>query len=619
MKRWIRALGLLAAYAVSSSAVAAVAGPGQHGLGSIAETGGSNYTFYDMGNAADGTQPWDATLRPVIGTYHLNPTAVQAQLQQLYDSGQRRISLVLWYMPFTTSPYPGSEPGMWAHIVNSQGGHLIPQHEQNLRAVLRWVKYVGFEEVTLRFAQQGGADASSGNAPWNAGWSETQYQENLAFIASTRAIMESVLAPTGVKRQYDLGVELGGITAYQAAAYTKRLWTDYVSRYGSADSYGFSYAAAPGRVAQQIAIYNQVGVRPYAYAIDAYAPPQGDPMDQVLGYVYQEMQQAGDGAKPVIIQETYANDGAVAQRILNALAQRPIKIKHIVQWPVASSNLNVNLTPSAQYNAYGGSSAPSGSILAQNCVLTTTHLCSAWINWTTSNASNVRVYANGALMAIAGSGSENVNWISGPNHFELTSDQGSLGTLDITALPAGTPTLDWLGAELSCDKFQCVTATGSNLQSGCTVGLFAPDWSSYLGAATNVACATNQVSFTIPGNIQQTYAGVNFNVTNPNGKWSEPVYVPIDPPKPVIYKAGLTCAQNQCVWASTTNVTAGCSVSIFAPDWSATLAVLTNVSCNRDAVAFEVPAWIRQQYSAINFNVNNAYSKWSEPYYVNIH
>jgi hypothetical protein len=341
-------------------------------------------------------------------------------------------------------------------------------------------------------------------------------------------------------------------------------------------------------------------------------------MDLVLGYVYQEMQRAGEGAKPVIIQETYANDGEVAQKILAALAQLPIKIKHIAQWPVASSNRHVNLTPSAQYNAYGGSTAPSGSITAQSCVLTTTHLCNTWINWATSGATNVWVYANGALMAIANSGTENVNWISGPSHFEVTSDQGSLGTVDITALPAGTPTLDWLGAELSCDKFQCVTATGSNLQSGCTVGIFAPDWSSYLGAATNVVCSTNKVSFTIPGSIQQTYSGINFNVNNPNGKWSEPVYVPIDPPKPVIYKAGLACAENQCVWASTTNVTAGCSVSIFAPDWSATLAVVSNVDCQRDSIVFEVPAWIRQQYSAIIFNVNNAYSKWSEPYPLSI-
>lgn len=618
MSRWLCVFGLIAACIASFSAMAANAGPGQHGRGSIAEVGGSNYTFYDMGNAAAGARPWDETLRPVIGTYHLNPEAVQVQLQQMYNSGQRRISLVLWYMPFEAPPFPGSEPNMWVHVVNSRGGRLSSQHESNLRAVLRWIKYVGFEEVTLRFAQQGGADPSSNNAPWNAGWSEAQYQENLAFISSTRATVESVLSPTAVKRQYDLGLELGGIVANQAGIYTKRLWTDYVSRFGGADSYGFSYAAARGRVAQQIAIYNQVGVRPSAYAIDVYAPPQSDPIDQVLAYVYQEMQQAGDGAKPIIIQETYANDSEVAQKILDVLAVLPIKIKHIVQWPVASSDLNVHLTPSAEYNAYGGSISPSGSIVAKSCVLTTSHLCDAWINWASSNASNVRVYANGALMAIADNGSVIANWISGENHFELVSDQGSLGTIGITALPAGTPSLDWLGAELSCDKFECVTATGSNLQSGCTVGLFSSDWSTYLGGATNVSCSTDSVTFTVPGAIQQAHVGINFNVTNPNGKWSEPVYVSIDPPKPVIQKAGLTCAQNQCVWASTTNVTAGCSVGIFAPDWSSTLAVISAVACERDSIAFEIPAWIKQQYSSVFFNVNNSYSKWSEPYLLNI-
>lgn len=128
--------------------------------------------------------------------------------------------------------------------------------------------------------------------------------------------MESVLSLSTVKRQYDLGVELGGIVDNQARTYTKRLWTDYVSRFGSGDSYGFSYAVARGRIAQQIAIYDQVGVRPSAYAIDVYAPPQSDPMDQALTYVYQEMQQAGEGAKPIIIQETYADDSEIARKIL---------------------------------------------------------------------------------------------------------------------------------------------------------------------------------------------------------------------------------------------------------------------------------------------------------------
>lgn len=107
MGRWIYVLGLIVTSVASSMAVAATAGPGQHGRGSITEVGGSNYTFYDMGNAAAGTRLWDETLRPVIGTYHLNPEAVQIQLQQMYASGQRRISLVLWYASFEAPPASG--------------------------------------------------------------------------------------------------------------------------------------------------------------------------------------------------------------------------------------------------------------------------------------------------------------------------------------------------------------------------------------------------------------------------------------------------------------------------------------------------------------------------------
>jgi hypothetical protein len=575
--------------------------------------------MYDLGNAANGAAPWDATLRPAIGTYHLNPDAVEAQLQQLYDSGQRKIALVLWYMPFTTAPYPGSEPDMWIHVVNSRGGRLSTQHEQNLRSMLRWIAYIGFDEVTLRFAQQGGADPSSDNAPWSSGWSEQQYLENLAFITNTRSIMESELAPTSIRRQYDLGVELGGITKNQAGIYTKRLWTDYVARFGNADSYGFSFAIARGRVAQQIAIYDQTGTRPNEYAIDVYGAPSSDPIDVAIDYVHEEMARAGEGEKPVIIQETFANDEDTARRILLALTLTPMKIRYIMQWPVYSAQQNVHVLVPSQYNAYGGSAAPGGILSARSCVLPAdSHLCTSKISWSTSNTTNTSVFANGALMAMDAHGTASANWISGPNQFQLTSDQGVLDNIVITAFPAGTPTLDWLGAGLSCDKFQCVTATGSNIENGCTVGIFAPDWSTYLGAGLDVSCKSNSVTFRLPESIQRTYEGINFNVNNPSGRWSEPVYVPIDPPPPVLYKAGLACDQNQCIWASAINVTAGCSVSLFAPDWSSTLAVLTNVSCQHDRIAFEIPAWIRQQYQAIHFNVNNSYQKWSAPMYVRI-
>lgn len=605
-----------------------VAKPGKYAAGKIVELGGTNLTL------SDGWQ------RPVIPTYHLNPTRVAAQMKQLYKSGQKKIVFFLWYMPIGGVTPPGGEPHTGnGYIADSAGGALCPQHQENLRAMARLAKSIGFTEVTLRFGQQGGADPSSKNAPWQSGWSEAGYLENRSFIFHTRAILESELASSSVKRWYDLGVELGGITENQNTMYTRRLWSDYHNRFGKEDSYGFSVAVWRGRVAEMIRNYDASGGRPNRYAIDTYGEGQGDPVDVALGYTYDEMNKAGDGKKPLVIQETYADNAEVAKRIVSALNRWPITLQSINQWPQRTMKESV-LTPLPQYKAYGGSSASSGTIVAGPCVLAPGQtVCESQVSWETSYASNVAVYVNDKLMAALPSGSVAAPWIGGPARFELRSNEGVLATTTITALPAGTPTLDAESPKLTCDAFQCVAATGSNIAPGCQVSLFTPDWSVATPGAPNPAllatvpassCEPNAVRFEVPAAILSKYKSINFNVSNPNGKWSEPVMASIDRPAPSISQAGLGCDKNQCIWANGANIAKGCSVAIFTPDWSAAagaapgaanpalLATVTSVECDRAGVSLEIPAWILSKYRAVNFNVNNPYGKWSEPRYLKI-
>lgn len=606
---------------------ASVAKPGKYASGKIVELGGTNLTL---------SEGWE---RPAIATYHRNPSRVAAQMRQLYRSGQKKIVFFLWYMPIGNAPLPaGAEPHTWnGYIADSMGGELVPQAQENLRAMARLAKAIGFNEVTLRFGQQGGGDPSSKNAPWNNGWSEAGYLENRSFIFNTRAILESELAGSSVKRTYDLGVELGGITENQNTKYVRRLWSDYSNQFGKGDSYGFSVAVWPGRVAQMIKDFDASGGRPNSYAIDTYGEGQGDPVDVAMGYSWDEMRKAGDANKPLIIQETYADNPEVARRIVNALNRWPITIQHVNQWPQRTMKESV-LTPLPQYKNYGGESTASGTLVAAPCVLAPGQtVCESQISWTTTYASNVAVYVNGKIMAALPYGSVAAPWISSsPARFELRSSEGVLSTVTISALASGTPTLDQDSAKLTCDSFQCLAANGTNIEKGCSVALFTPDWAPVTPSAPNPAflasvpassCDPGALRFEIPAWIQAKYKAVNFNVSNPNGKWSSPVYASIDRPAPSLSQAGLGCDRNQCIWASGANIVPGCTVAIFTPDWApvnpsapnpAQLATVTNVSCQMTGLSFEIPAWIQAKYRSVNFNVNNPYGKWSEPRSVKI-
>ena len=68
-------------------------------------------------------------------------------------------------------------------------------------------------------------------------------------------------------RRTDHGVELGGITDNQNTTYTRRLWSDYHNRFGKDDSYGFSIAVYPGRMAEMLRNFDASGGRPSATAV----------------------------------------------------------------------------------------------------------------------------------------------------------------------------------------------------------------------------------------------------------------------------------------------------------------------------------------------------------------
>src|SRR5215510_14396376 len=85
------------------------------------ERGGSNYPMYSVGNYLD--YPTDSdwfipyNLRPVIGTYHLAPDTVKKQLERMFENGQRKIALDLWYSDLSGDG-DLADSAVYGHVVN---------------------------------------------------------------------------------------------------------------------------------------------------------------------------------------------------------------------------------------------------------------------------------------------------------------------------------------------------------------------------------------------------------------------------------------------------------------------------------------------------------------------
>ena len=312
------------------------------------EIGGSNYPMYSVGNYLE--YPTDSdwvipyNLRPVIGTYHLAPDTVKKQLAAMYNNGQRKIALDLWYSDFSRDFNLVDSP-LYGHVVSATIGKLIPQHEQNLINLLNDIVNQGFNQIMFRFDTQGDSDPRG----WTS-WQEDLYLKNWSFVSSTKATVKKTLEGKKIKVLYDLDGELAGLTVGQTEEYFQRMWGDYVKTYGSHNTIGFSFAVSPSRdFANAIALYDKVGKRPDIYGFDIYGDEFGG-----LQFLQSELQAAGDGNKPVFMEEAYYNDQVADYEIKQARSALHMNILFIMQWPEQRGAIQQNFSVQypADYSAY---------------------------------------------------------------------------------------------------------------------------------------------------------------------------------------------------------------------------------------------------------------------------
>ncbi len=289
----------------------------------VMEVGGSNYPMYDVQGYLDNNDDWfkEGALKLVIGDYHLNPDKVNDQLTTMYQNGQRKIALVIWFSHFN----PSITTETYGHVLPSNKDKLTDQHKSNFINVLNQIKSIGYDEIILRFGPQSSAAPKS----WGDLWNEEQYQENWNFINNTIKTMESTLGDSP-QRVYDLGVEMGGITKGQTEKYVKKLWDNFRYVHPELKSFGFSFAHQPGRLDNLIKNLASTGKLPDEYAFDIYQN-----FATKIENIKQELADNGEEDKIIVIQEFPYNTKEVYTEMMQSIATNNLKVRYIMQWPVA--------------------------------------------------------------------------------------------------------------------------------------------------------------------------------------------------------------------------------------------------------------------------------------------
>lgn len=315
--------------------------------------GGSNHWLYAHGTADGGNtnQSWylpALNLRPTLGTLEHDPGLVHQQMIAMRKAGQTTYVLPIYnknlFACELSSCNDGLPDGVYGDVVDSgQYAQMRPQHRANLQQIVTWAVQLGFERIVVRFFANGDPQT------W-AAWDEVAYQRTWNFIVDAHESARSSFGLAWGKRKapsypvlvFDIGAEQAGVDVQQMKPFIKRLWSDYVSAFGTRDTLGFSFAWEAGRFETQRAWLEETGLLPETWAFDVYIDVQGK-----LDQIYAEMGSLRN--QPIHILETYYNDPGVAQEIANGIDAHPLMhIESLVQWPLYSgAALNVHFSEDA--------------------------------------------------------------------------------------------------------------------------------------------------------------------------------------------------------------------------------------------------------------------------------
>ena len=308
--------------------------------------GGSNYAWYNL-NGCD-REPFG-----VIYNYHDANVAstVRSQLQAMYDHGQRRLRIPIYFCHGCTG----------GTVMDSSGGKLSAQHRTNLASFLADVKAKKFVEIMVGFFPQGA------NRPgkW-ATWNEAMFQENRNLVVDLRPI----IAGAGIPYRIDLMNEgMPTPSQTQLREYARSLWAAYVAAYGKSDTVGFSIRPGSGpdelrSMIQQLP-YVYDGNYPEVHSLHFYYQPR-----QSFEAAHDEMNKLGQ-AQGWIIGETFYNDASEANELKAAVTSTRRAVHYLTQWPITTSwgCADVDVAPPVDYDRYLGLSGDTGTATTRTPVI----------------------------------------------------------------------------------------------------------------------------------------------------------------------------------------------------------------------------------------------------------
>ncbi len=292
--------------------------------------GGSNYGWYNLGPSCN-REPYG-----VVYNFNTAAATINAQLQQMYANGQRRLRIPIYHARGINS----------GTVMDSTGGNLAPQFQTNLANLLASIKAAGFLEIEVSFHPQ------SNNNPleWTT-FSNDYFQENWSLIQNLRPI----IAAAGIPYHLDLMSEGIPPLGYDALLqYDQMLWNDYVSAFGKADTLGFSIIADSAHVGQVSTVYGPSAFgdqgSPQLFDVHIY-----DETGNSFATAFTALSSQGYQGVPWIIGEAFYNDAAEATAQRQQANSTGQQVLYLTQWPLTSdescSNA-VNVAPPADFSNY---------------------------------------------------------------------------------------------------------------------------------------------------------------------------------------------------------------------------------------------------------------------------
>ena len=295
-----------------------------------AALGGSDYGWYHL-DAPCSREPYG-----VVYNYDTASSTINAQLQQMYSNGQRRLRIPIYFARGINS----------GTIMDSTGGNLAPQFQTNLANFLAAIKAAGFVEIEVSFHPQ------SNNNPieWTT-FSDDYFQENWSLIQNLRPI----IAGAGISYHLDLmneGIPPPGYAAL--LQYDQMLWNYYVAQFGSSDTLGFSIIADSAHVGQVSAVYGPSAYgnqgSPQLFDVHIYDDP-GNSFDTA----FSGLNSQGYQGVPWIIGEAFYNDATEASALRQEINSTGQTVLYLTQWPVTADrncSPDVNVAPPGDFSNY---------------------------------------------------------------------------------------------------------------------------------------------------------------------------------------------------------------------------------------------------------------------------